>query len=29
MATETIKELTPSLLDVKNLPVGDGKPKAM
>ncbi|XP_010843996.1 PREDICTED: glycine N-acyltransferase-like [Bison bison bison] len=29
MASETIKELTPSLLDVKNLPVGDGKPKAM
>ncbi|DAA21602.1 TPA: glycine N-acyltransferase [Bos taurus] len=29
MASETIKELTPSLLDVKNLPVGDGKPKAI
>ncbi|KAG5200193.1 hypothetical protein JEQ12_006672 [Ovis aries] len=29
MASETIKELTPSLLGVKNLPVGDGKPKAI
>lgn len=29
MALDTLKKLIPSLLDIKNLPPGDGKPKSM